>query len=85
MVSGYLKIKQPEDLEKAISKMLNKILLSEDPLTHAQKFASLANAWTNCRRLALETVEVEQFKAELAALKQQIIEINKNAGRLEKP
>jgi len=85
MVSGYLKIKQPEDLEKAISKMLNKILLSEDPLLHAQKFASLANAWTNCRRLALETVEVERFKAELAALKQQIIEINKNASSMEKP
>lgn len=75
MVSGYLKIKEPGDLEKALSKMINKILLSDDPLLHAQKFASLANAWTNCRRLALDSVEVEKVKQEIEEMRKQIAEI----------
>ena len=75
MVSGYLSIKEPGDIEKAIAKMLNKILLSEDPLLHAQKFASLANSWVNCRRLNIDLIEVEQFKEELSELRKQITEL----------
>ena len=81
MTSGYLKIKQPEDLERAITKMINKILLSDDPLLHAQKFASLANAWTNCRRLALDSVEVEKVKQEIEEMRRQISEIQNGSTR----
>ncbi len=82
MVSGYLSIKDPSDIEKAIAKMLNKILLSDDPLTHAQKFASLTNSWVNCRRLNIDTSEVEQVREELAELRKQLSEI-RNAPIIE--
>lgn len=69
--SGWLKISEPEDLEKAIARMLNKILMSEDPVSHAGRFASLANAWTNARRLRLDVQEVKELQNRLDALEAQ--------------
>jgi len=66
--SGWLKISTPEDLKKAITRMLNKILMSEDPVAHAGRFASLANAWTNAHRLFLEEEEITAIKNRLEAL-----------------
>jgi hypothetical protein len=66
--SGWLKISTPEDLQKAITRMLNKILMSEDPVMHAGRFASLANAWTNAHRLFLEEEGITAIKDRLDAL-----------------
>lgn len=68
MPTGWLKISEPEDLERAITRMLNKILASEDPVSHAGRFASLANAWTNTRRLRLDVQEVRKLQERLEAL-----------------
>jgi|WetSurMetagenome_2_1015567.scaffolds.fasta_scaffold03055_10 hypothetical protein len=65
---GWLKINSPEDLQKALTRMLNKILMCEDPVTHAGRFASLANAWTNAHRLFLEEEEINEIKQRLDAL-----------------
>jgi hypothetical protein len=66
--AGWLKINSPEDLQKALTRMLNKILMCEDPVTHAGRFASLANAWTNAHRLFLEEEEIIEIKQRLDAL-----------------
>ncbi len=66
--SGWVKISSPTDLEKAITRMLNKILMSEDPVQHAGRFASLANAWTNVHRLFLENEELSELKQRIDAL-----------------
>ncbi len=65
MGSGWQKISKPEDLKKAITRMLNKILMSEDPVMHAGRFASLANAWTNAHRLFIEDEEMIAIKKRL--------------------
>ena len=70
MGSGWLKISSPEDLQKALTRMLNKILMSEDPVMHAGRFASLANSWTNAHRLFLEEEEIAAIKQRLDALEQ---------------
>lgn len=72
MTSGYLKIKDPEDLERALTKMLNKILTCDDPLLHAQKFASLANSWINAKRLDLEAREWKKFREEFDEFREQV-------------
>ena len=69
-VSGWLSIKDPEDLQKALVRMLNKILASDDPLQHAGRFASLANTWLNAKRLELEAGEWQEIKARLEILEQ---------------
>jgi hypothetical protein len=69
-VSGWLSIKGPEDLERALVRMLNKILASEDPLAHAGRFASLANTWLNAKRLELEAGEWQKIKARLELVEQ---------------
>jgi len=66
--SGWRKISKPDDLEKCIVTMLNKILMASDPLDHAGRFASLANCWINARRLKLDTEEIVAIKERLAAL-----------------
>jgi hypothetical protein len=58
--------------------MLNKILASEDPLDHAGRFASLANAWTNCRKLRLESEELKELKEAVGRLEE---EMKKGQGR----
>jgi|SRR5271157_1827792 len=60
--SGWRKISSPEDLEKCVVTMLNKILMSSDPLEHAGRFASLANCWLNAKRLELESGEWQRVK-----------------------
>jgi len=76
--SGWLKISTPEDLQKALTRMLNKILMSDDPVVHAGRFASLANAWTNAHRLFLEEDEINAIKKRLDAIEQmKIIENEK--------
>jgi calcineurin-like phosphoesterase family protein len=69
-VSGWLSIKDPEDLQKALVRMLNKILASDDPLQHAGRFASLANTWLNAKRLELEAGEWQEIKARLEIVEQ---------------
>lgn len=74
MPSGWIKIRNPSDLENALARMLNKILTDDDPLIHAGRFASLANSWINCRRLSLDTQELLQLKEEMAELRRLIAE-----------
>jgi len=69
-VSGWLSIKDPEDLQKALVRMLNKILASDDALQHAGRFASLANTWLNAKRLDLEAGEWHEIKARLEIVEQ---------------
>ncbi len=69
-ISGWISIKDPEDLERALVRMLNKILSSDDPLSHAGRFSSLANTWLNSRRLRLELIEMKELEDRLAQLEE---------------
>ncbi len=70
MTKGWLKIRDPADLQTALVRMLNKILASDDPISHACRFASLANTWLNARRLELEAGEWKELKARLEIVEQ---------------
>lgn len=70
--SGWRKISDPIDLEKCIVTMLNKILMCKDPIPHAGRFASLANAWTNTRRLRLDIDDVKKLKEDLERLEEKM-------------
>jgi hypothetical protein len=51
--------------------MINKILASADPVSHAGRFASLANAWTNFHLLGIEIKDLRELQADIEALKGQ--------------
>jgi len=70
MTKGWLKISEPKHLETALTRMMNRILASDDPLSHAGKFASLANTWLNAKRLELEAGEWQEIKARLDLVEQ---------------
>lgn len=73
-VSGWLSIKDPEDLQRALVRMLNKILASDDPLQHAGRFASLANSWVNSKRLELESGEWKDLKEKVEEMSEKMKE-----------
>ena len=81
---NWLKISSPEDLQRALAKMLNKILMSEDPLLHAGRFASLANAWTNSYRLFLEQEEMNAIKERITAMEESQAAIKEQYSELFK-
>lgn len=70
MTKGWLKISEPKHLETALTRMMNRILASDDPLSHAGKLASLANTWLNAKRLELEAGEWQEIKARLDIVEQ---------------
>ena len=69
-VSGWLVIHEPKDVEKALTRMLNKILASADPIEHGGRFAALSNSWVNVRKLRLEFEELTAIKARLDELEE---------------
>lgn len=72
MTKGWMKIKDEKDLQTALQRMLNRILSDADPLSHAGRFASLANSWINARRLELEAGEWKKAMDQLAELQEKI-------------
>ncbi len=50
--------------------MLKIILMCEDPVLHAGRFASLVNSWVNVHKLSLEEEEIAAIKKRLDAIEQ---------------
>jgi len=69
--SGWRKISDPKDLEKSLVTMLNRILMSDDSLSHCGKFANLSHAWIACRRLRLDIEEVRDLRQRLEKIEQE--------------
>jgi calcineurin-like phosphoesterase family protein len=68
MVTGWMRIDEPKDMERLLVRALNKVLSSEDYLIHCGKIASLANARTNCRRLRLDSEKIIKINERLDKL-----------------
>jgi hypothetical protein len=62
MLTGWLKIKDPADLLRAIDRVLIKSFTNDDSIGKCGQFASLANAWLNCRRRLMEETELKELK-----------------------
>lgn len=77
-----MKISTPEDMEKALVRMVNKILMCEDPLLHAGRLASLANSWVNVHKLTLEETKIEAIEARLDAIEQMKIFENEKKTKI---
>jgi hypothetical protein len=81
MTKGWLKISEPQHLETALVRMLNRILASDDSIAHAGRFASLANCWINAKRLELESGEWQEIKARLDLVEQAMAYNNKSYSK----
>lgn len=83
--TGFVAIRSESDIQKALARRINRILMDQGEDHHGGQLAALCNAWINAAKFRLEVSEVEQFKAELAELRKQVNEINRNASSTEKP
>lgn len=75
-ISGWMKIREPDDIERALARTINKILTSGDCITHSGRLASLCNSWIACRRLKIDSKEIQELKDRLTRL-----EANQEAKR----
>ena len=66
----WLIIKEPKDLQRALQKMMNSILMADDKIDHAGQFAALANAWTNSFRANIDLIEMKEVKSRLEELEE---------------
>lgn len=82
MGSGWMKISTPEDMERALTRMINKIHMCDDPLLHAGRLASLANSWVNVHKLTLEETKIEAIEARLDAIEQMKIFENEKKTKI---
>jgi len=70
-MKGWIKISDPPDLERALVRILNRILASDNSIENAGRFASLANCWIACRRLRLDIELVEDLRQRLEKIEQE--------------
>lgn len=66
--SGWMRISAPADIEKALVKGINKILMSGDVASQSGRLAALANSWLAAHRLHMETTAWEEIQARVEAL-----------------
>jgi calcineurin-like phosphoesterase family protein len=77
MVSGWMRVDEPKDMERLLIRALNKVLSSNDYINHCGKIASVANAWVNCRRLRLDSEEIVKINERLSQLEKMQSEVKR--------
>lgn len=62
----------PKGLRQGLNKLMNQILVCDDPLSHAGQYASLANAMTNSQKFSMEIGEWKKVQDRLNELEENI-------------
>ena len=57
--TGYVAIRSPDDIQKALARRINRILMDRGEDHHGGQLAALCNAWVNCEKWK---VEVKDFR-----------------------
>ena len=66
--TGYVAIRSEKDLQKALARRINRILMDRNEDHHGGQLAALCNAWVNAARYGLESVEVKELRAKVEQL-----------------
>lgn len=69
---GHIGHTSPKGLRQGLNKLMNQILVCDDPLSHAGQYASLANAMTNSQKFSMEIGEWKKIQDRLNELEKTI-------------
>jgi hypothetical protein len=70
----------PKGLRQGLNKLLNAILVCDDPLSHAGQYASLANAMTNSQKFSFDINDFRKLQAEVEKLKDMMEKKDESQG-----
>jgi len=68
---GRVQHTNPVGLRAGLNKLMNKILVCDDPLSHAGQYASLANAMTASQKFSMEIGEWKKIQERVDALEKE--------------
>ncbi len=70
--TGFVAIRSVSDIQKALARRINRILMDQGEYHHGGQLAALCNAWVNAAKFGLETIEVQEIKQEIAQLRMEM-------------
>lgn len=70
--TGFVAIRSVTDIQKALARRINRILMDKGEHHHGGQLAALCNAWVNAGKFGMETIEVQQIREEIATLRQEM-------------
>lgn len=77
--TGYIALRTPDDIQKALTRRINRILMDRGEDHHGGQLAALANAWINAAKWKVEVKDVQKLKEDIERLEEQIKQ--NNGGR----
>lgn len=75
--TGYVAIRSETDIQKALSRRINRILMDRNEDHHGGQLAALCNAWINAAKFHVEVTEVRKLREEIDKLK---CDLEQNSG-----
>ena len=71
-VSGWVPVKTHADIQRVLTRRINRILMDTGKDHHGGQLAALCNAWINAAKFGLEFLEVKKLKEDIERLEEQI-------------
>ena len=68
--TGYVAIRSAKDIQKALARRINRILMDRNEDHHGGQLAALCNAWVNAGRFDFEINEVRELKVRIELIEQ---------------
>lgn len=81
--TGFVAIRSVADIQKALARRINRILMDQGEDHHGGQLAALCNAWVNAAKFGLESIEAQQVREELAELRRQVEARDNNGPIIE--
>lgn len=72
--SGYIALRGPDDVQKALARRINRILMDRGEDHHGGQLAALCNAWIAAEKWKFEVTDFRELKKQMEELSREIEE-----------
>lgn len=70
--TGYVAIRSPDDIQKALARRINRILMDRGEDHHGGQLAALANAWICAEKWKVEVKDFRELQKQVEELAKQM-------------
>lgn len=72
--TGYIAIRSTEDIQRALARRINRILMDQGEDHHGGQLAALCNSWLSVEKWRFELVDFRELKKQMEELSREIEE-----------
>jgi hypothetical protein len=69
--TGYVSIRSPDDIQKALARRINRILMDQGEDHHGGQLAALCNSWIAAEKWKVEVSDFREIQRRLDELEEQ--------------